>query len=93
MNGQPVIDPAAVSDSGTYVIRAIDENGCADESLVMVTEAECRCVADFTHDAPCLQKPAQSMRMADPTVVDAQWEFGDAAIRSYSGDPVVRFTS
>jgi len=30
LNGQPVVDPVVVSDTGTYVVTVTDENGCMD---------------------------------------------------------------
>lgn len=73
--GAPVADPAAVSDSGTYVITVIDANGCADEALATVMPVDCLCEADFVSDARCTEDLARFTAMADSALLSARWEF------------------
>lgn len=91
LDGQPVDDPYAVADIGTYGITVTDANGCMDEAMATVVEVECLCVADFDVDARCLQEPARFTLLADSVVVSAQWDFGAAASPSTEIDPMVRF--
>jgi gliding motility-associated-like protein len=93
LGGQPVGDPTGVSDPGTYVVTVTDANGCTDEAMASVSSVECMCVADFTHDAWCMQEPAQFTLLADSAVLAAHWEFSGAATGSTDIDPVMRFTS
>ena len=79
LNGAEVGDATAVADSGDYVVRITDANGCTDEATARVTNVECLCTADFTADARCIQEPARFTAVADSAIVGAQWEFGAAA--------------
>ena len=93
LNGQPVVDPTAVSDTGTYYITVTDMNGCFDDATASVSAIECLCVADFIHDARCIQEPVQFTLLADSTVLGATWDFADAADLSMDIDPLVKFNS
>ncbi|MCB9183188.1 MAG: gliding motility-associated C-terminal domain-containing protein [Flavobacteriales bacterium] len=75
MLGAPVVDPTAVSDSGTYVITVVDVNGCADEALAVVVPVECLCEADFVTSARCTEDFAQFTAVADSAMLSARWEF------------------
>ncbi|MBL0044824.1 MAG: gliding motility-associated C-terminal domain-containing protein [Flavobacteriales bacterium] len=92
LNGQPVGDPTTVSDPGDYIITVVDAGGCTDEAVASVSNVECLCVADFTHNARCMQEPAQFTLLADSAVLEAHWEFGTTS-SSPDIDPVVRFTA
>ncbi len=93
MSGQPVGDPMAVSDTGIYVVTVTDVYGCTDEAMASVSAVECLCVADFSHDATCMQDPVRFTLLADSTVLGAHWDLSGAAAVSTDIDPVVRFTS
>lgn len=92
-NDQPVNEPNAVVDPGTYVITVTDVNGCSDTAMATVIAIECMCVADFTEDARCMQEPVQFMLLADSAIVSAEWSFNGAADNSTHIDPIVRFGS
>lgn len=92
-NNQPVADPTAVSDTGMYVVTVTDMNGCVDDAMATVSAIECMCVADFIHDARCMQEPVQFTLLADSTVLGATWDFQDAADLSMDIDPLVKFNS
>jgi gliding motility-associated-like protein len=93
MNGQAVVDPAAVYDAGTYSVSVTDANGCTDSAMATVTNVECLCVADFTTDARCMQEPAQFTLLADSAIVGAHWDVHGAATNSAEIDPLLRFTA
>ncbi len=93
LDGQPLADPTAVADSGTYVVSVTDANGCIDEASASVVNVECMCVADFTTDVRCMQEPAQFTLLADSVVLGAQWEFSGMATGSTEIDPLMRFTT
>ena len=92
-DGQPLADPTAVADSGTYVVSVTDANGCTDEAIATVVDIECLCVADFSSDVRCMQEPARFTLLADSVIVGAQWEFSGLATGSTEIDPLMRFTS
>ncbi len=92
-NGTVIADGSAVSDSGTYVVTVIDVNGCTDEAQAFVVEAECMCVADFVHDARCLQEKAHFTLLADSAIVSARWSFGGMAAEALDIDPLVEFVN
>src|SRR5690606_19620875 len=93
LNGQPVSDPTAVEEPGTYAVVVTDANGCTDEALATVVNVECLCTADFTQDARCLQDPVRFGLVADSTVLGVHWDFGGAAPASTQLEPVVRFST
>lgn len=84
LNGAAVDDATAVADSGDYVVRITDANGCTDEAMAQVTNVPCLCAADFTADARCIQEPVRFAVVADSAIVGAQWSFG-GAVGSASG--------
>ena len=88
-----VADPSAVTDSGAYVVRVTDANGCSDESMANVQPIECLCEADFEAEARCIQEPARFTLLADSTVLSAQWSFGGAADANSQIDPQVMFSA
>ena len=93
LNGLPVDDPTAVSDTGTYVINVTDMNGCTDEAMASVSAVECLCEADFIHDARCMQVPVQFTLLADSAVWSAHWDLDGAVNSSTEIDPLVKFDS
>ena len=88
-----VADPSAVSDSGSYVVRVTDANGCSDEAMANVQPIDCLCEADFEAEARCIQEPARFTLLADSTILSAQWDFGGAADATAQIDPNVMFSA
>ncbi len=92
-NNDPVSDPTGVSEAGEYVIVLVDENGCTGEATATLSLIDCECVADFAHDAQCVQDPVQFTLLADSTILGVHWDFGGSAVASSAIHPMVEFAA
>ncbi|HEY0976691.1 MAG TPA: gliding motility-associated C-terminal domain-containing protein [Flavobacteriales bacterium] len=92
LNGVPVADPTAVTEAGTYVITAVDANGCSDEAMAEVEIVACLCEADFTLEGHCIQEPVRVVVHTEQPVLDAHWSGSGSVSPMHQGDPLLWFT-
>lgn len=93
VNGSAVNDPAAVMDSGTYMVTVTDANGCTGFATVLVDTVHCLCEARIASDVHCLQDPAYFTALADSAILDVQWDFGGGAGNTNAWAPEVFYSN